>query len=102
MHHVAVRDRDTLGHAGGPGGVDDVRDVVGAGPGSAVAGHGGDPGIVDPDDRHAEPATLSARPAEVTTTTGAASASMNSIRAGAGPDRSAGTPHPISSPRGSR
>src|SRR5262245_53349862 len=43
IHHVAMRDHDTLGSAGGTGGVDDVSDMFW----SQLSGGRGGPGRVD-------------------------------------------------------
>ena len=75
-------DRHPLGDTGGARGVDEVGDVIGGRRRQCRAGLGVNSGVVDIDDqqRRARPAA-SASPVVVIAAIGAASSSMNPIRA---------------------
>ena len=76
-----VGDRHPLGHTGGARGVDDVGEVIGGRRRQRGAGLGVDAGVLDIDDGRSHPSSRSANPAVVTAAIGAASATMNPIRA---------------------
>ena len=78
---VMVGDRHALGDTGGARGVDDVGDVIGGRRRQCGAGLGVNSGVVDIDDQQIAPVQPVGQPVVVIAAIGAASASMNSIRA---------------------